>query len=150
MSRSLNQNVQKYLTERNYHNLIQTVETYFNKYPLSTIAQQAVVMVKNIIPYCDGKLLDYIMMSCEWLQITTHDYHYINLHTLPVIKFYTKKHQLIYTSLQTGSPDIEYTKQYFFSGQDCEEFVLVNVNYLIKIQEVAPNLVHKFHNRSTV
>ncbi|XP_065894140.1 uncharacterized protein [Dysidea avara] len=140
MSRKLNQNVQRCLTQRNYQNLIQTIETYNNTYPLALIAQQALSMVKKTIPYCDGELLNYVMMRYEWLYTMIPDYHRITLMILPYVKLSTKDLQLIYTSLQTGSPDVEATKQYFLSGQDRQEYQLVETNYYIKLKEVAPHL----------
>ena len=49
--------------DRNYDKLIQTVEEFIKNYPLCNVAQEAVIMVKKIIPYCDGELLHYMMMQ---------------------------------------------------------------------------------------
>ena len=65
------------LYDKNYDKLIQTVEEFIKNYPLCNVAQEAVTMVKKITPYFDGKLLHYMMMRCEYLQIKTHDYHEI-------------------------------------------------------------------------
>ena len=140
LSRTLNQNVQRCLTQRNYQNLIQTIETYNNKYPLALIAQKAVTMVKKIIPYCDGELLNYIMNRYEWLHTMIPDYHRITLMLLPYVKLSTKDLELIYSALQIGSPAIETTLQYFSSGQNHQEYQLVEINYYTKLKEVAPNL----------
>ncbi|XP_065894262.1 uncharacterized protein [Dysidea avara] len=144
LSRTLNKKVQCCLTQRNYHSLIQTIEIYSREYPIAMTAQQAVTIVKKTIPYCDGKLLEIIIRECEFLQAKTGDYDQITLLILPVVKLFIKELQLIHTSLQAGSPDIEATKQYFLSGQHEEEIGLVDSNYLIKLQEVAPNIVNKF------
>jgi len=122
LSRKLNQNVQRCLSQANYQNLIETIETYNNNNPLSTVAQQAATLVKKIIPYCDGDLLDYISKNCELLQLKTHGNHYITLSMIPQIKFYIKEHQLVNASLQTGSPDTNTIKWYFLSGQHAHEF----------------------------
>ena len=144
VSRTLKQNVQRCLTERNYDELIQTIETYSNKYPIAMVAQQAATLVKKMIPYChDGEVLDYIMKKCEKLQKTTHDYHYLTLMMLPRLKLCTKQLQLIYTSLQTGSPTIEATHQYLLSGQLEKELEVLNTKYDIKLQEIAPKFVCK-------
>ena len=42
-----------------------------------------------------------------------------------------------------GSPDLEKMHNYFLSGQDGEQIELSKVNYFIKLQEVAPNIVRK-------
>ena len=142
-SRTLNQKIQRCLTQRDYHRLIQTIETFASTYPISMTAQQAVVVVKKIIPYCDGKTQDHIMKFLEHMQMMTTDYHLINLLLLPRIKLRIKHLQQIDVSLQAGSPHIETTQHFFLSGQHREELELVSINHLIMLQEVAPNYVHQ-------
>ena len=143
LCRKLNQSVQRNLYDKNYDKLIQTVEEFIKNYPLCNVAQKAVTMLKKIIPYCDGKLLHYMMMRCEHLQMSTHDYHHITTLVLPLIKLYIKLHKQITSSLLNGSPDIELTYHYIMSGKYNEESELVRTNYLIKLQEVAPNFVQQ-------
>ena len=143
LCRKLNQSVQRNLYDKNYDKLIQTVEELIKNYPLCNVAQQAVTMVKNIIPYCDGELLHYMMMKCELLQMMTHDYHHITALILPGINLHIKLHKQITSSLLNGSPDIELTYHYIRSGKHNEEHELVGTNRLIKLQEVAPNYVQR-------
>ena len=143
LCRKLNQSVQRNLCEQKYDKLIQTVEEFIKNYPMCIVAQQAFTMVKRIIPYCDGELLHYITIKCEQLQMMTSDYHCITTLTLPHTKLFVKQHDKITTSLHNGSPDIELTRHYFWSGKDKEELELVQNNYLIKLQEVAPNVVQQ-------
>ena len=143
LCRKLNQSVQRNLYDKNYDKLIQTVEEFIKNYPLCNVAQKAVTMVKKIIPYCDGKLLHYMMMRCEHLQMMTHDYHDMSTLGLPYIKLRIKQCKKITTSLLNGSPDIELTYQYIRSDKYAEEEKLVSINYLIKRQEVAPNFVQR-------
>ena len=89
------------------------------------VAQQAVSMVKRVMPQCGGELLDWITSLNEYLQMTTRDYHNITLEILPVIKLHMKELQLIHTSLQSRLCDIEATRQYFSSGKHNEEYQLV-------------------------
>ena len=102
-------------------------------------------MVKKILSYCDGELLHYMMMMCESLQMKTFDYHTITASTLPIVKFYIKLHKQITASLLNGSPEIEQTYHYFMSGEYDEEGELLWTNWLIKLQEVAPNFVSQQH-----
>jgi len=141
LSRTLTQNVQKCLTQMNYDKLPQIIETYMSKYSIAMIAQQAVIMMKKLIPYCDGRLLECIKNSCEWMQLTTVHYHMITLRILPTIKLYAELIQKIYKSLQVGSPDIRKMHNYLLSGQGDPQLDLIDANYLVKIQEVAPNIV---------
>ena len=141
LCRKFNQSTQRNLYEKHYDDLIPIVEDFIKKYPLCNVAQKAVAMVKNIIPYCDGRLLQCMLIRCEGLQMRTIDYHDITTLTLPYIRFFVKLHKRITSSLQNGSPDIEMTYGYFKSFQYNEEHGLVYTNYLIKLQEVAPNYV---------
>ena len=143
LCRKLNQSVQRNLYDKNYDKLIQTVEEFIKNYPLCNVAQKAVTMVKKIIPYCDGELLHYMMMECEYLQMKTHDYHDITTLLLPDIKLLIKLHKQITSSLLNGSPDIELTYHYISSGKYREERELVSTNRLIKLQEVSPNYVQQ-------
>ena len=143
LCRKLNQSVQRNLYDKNYDKLIQTVEEFIKNYPLCNVAQKAVTMVKKIIPCCDGELLHYMMMKCEHLQMMTHDYHEITTSLLPLIKLFIKLHKQITSSLLNGSPDIELTYHYIMSGKYDEEMELLSTNYLIKLQEVAPNFVQQ-------
>ena len=141
LCRKLNQCVQRNLCEQKYDKLIQTIEEFIKNYPLCILAQKAVTMVKKIIPYCYGGLLNFIIMKCEMLQLMTSDYHDITSLTLPLITLLIKQHKQITSSLHNGSPDIKLTYHYFMSDQCSEELELVNDNHLIKLQEVAPNYV---------
>ena len=143
LCRKLNQSVQRNLYENNYDKLIQSVEEFIKNYPLGDVAQKAVTMVKKIIPYCDSKLLHYMMRGCEYLHIRTPDYHDITTLLLPRIKLCIKLHKQITSSLLNGSPDIELTYHYIMSGKYDEEQELVMTNRLIKLQEVAPNYVQQ-------
>ena len=141
LCRILNQRVQRNLGEKNYDKLIQTVEEFIKNYPLCSVAQKAVTMVKKIIPYFDGELLHGVIMWCEFLQTMTCDYHKITTTTLPYIKLYIKLHKQITSSLLNGSPDIELTYHYYMSGKYDEEVELMEIIKHIKLQEVAPTIV---------
>ena len=143
LCRKLNQSVERNLCERNYDKLIQTVEEFIKNYPLCNVTQKAVTMVKKIIPHCDGKLLHYMMIKCERLQMKITDYHPITILTLPQIKLNIKQHKEITSSLLNGSPDIELTYRYIKSGKYNKEAELLRTNRLIKLQEVAPNWVQQ-------
>ena len=129
--------------EQSYDKIIHIVEEFMKSYPLCSVAQNAVTMVKKIIPYCDGKILHYMMLKCEYLQMMTCDYHNITILLLPSIMFYIKVHKQITGALLKGSPDTELTYHYFMSGKFGEEYELVKTNYLIKLQEVAPTYVQQ-------
>ena len=143
LSRKLNQSVQRNTYAKKFDKLIQTVEEFIMNYPICSIAQKAVTMVKKIIKYCDGDLTPYMKMRCEDFQMMTTDYHRIVLVILPRVKLYVRVRNKITSALCSGSSDIESACDYLATGKHYEEFELVKTNYFIKIQEVAPNYVYR-------
>ena len=143
LCKKLNQRIQRNLFEKNYDDLIETVEEFIKTYPLCSVAQKAVDIVEKIIPYCDSNVLHHVIVGCEYLQMRTCDYHHITTSVLHHIRLQIKLHKQITGSLLNGSPDIELTYHYIMSGKFDEEVELVDTNRLIKLQEVAPNYVQQ-------
>ena len=144
LCRKINQSAQRILYGRNYDRLVQSVEDFVKNYPLCNVAQKAVTLLKKkVIPYCDGELQHGMMLGCEHLEMLTTDYHHVTTFTLPYIRLCVKQHKQINGSLLNGSPDVGVTYQYFKSGKSNEDFKLLNTEYLFKIQEIAPNYVHR-------
>jgi len=141
LNRVLNQSIQRCLTQKKYKKLVQTIETYCNKHPMTMIVRQIINMLKKIIPYCDKFFLDFMIDRYESLQLLMPDYNLLTQVWLPLIKLYVKQIQLIITSLQSGSYDIEKTQGYFLSRQHHEEQELIWANFYIKIKEVVPDFV---------
>ena len=149
LCRKLTQSVQRNLFDRNYNNVIRSVEEFIRSYPLCDVAQKAGIMVKEIIPYCDGELLYYMTIRCEHFQMRTLDYHFIAKYILPRIKLHIKQHEEISRSLTKGTRDIELTYHYIISGKYDEEQELVHNNYFILLQDVAPNYVQQQYSMHT-
>ena len=139
-SRILNQKFQHCLVRKNYDALNQIIDSYMQDYSITAVAQQAVVVIKNLIPHCKGELLYNMTVWCEKLQITTNDYHVHTLLITPVIKILTKELLCLVTSLEAGSPYVEQIIEDYKSGKFDEEFDLVRINQHIKLQEIAPKL----------
>ena len=118
----LNQIVQRNLYEKKYDRLIQAIGEFGKNYPLCSVAQKAVNMVKMILPYCDNDdLSNYMTITCEYLEVKTSDYHTITTLLLPYFKLIAKVHNQITSSVMSGSPDVECIYQYFISGKFNEE-----------------------------
>ena len=141
--RKFNQTVERSLYEENYEILVQVVEKFIINYPVYSVAQKAVTMVNKTRQYCEGKLLHYMMSTCEEFKVTTCDYHDIATFTLPHIKFYVSVIKQIRSSLQIGSPYIEQIHDYFVSGKFEKELKSLTTNQLTLLQEVASIGAHK-------
>jgi len=132
MSRRLNKDVQKYLTQKSYLDLIKTIEDYINNYPILEVAKKAVAILQTILPYCEGDLLHLVTTAYDNMQMKTIDYHQFTLVTLPGIKSQAKSLMQIDSSLLTGSPDIELT-YHSLSSRNPENAVWKST------QEIAPS-----------
>ena len=80
----------KYLVDKNYVDLIQTVENFSKSYQWGSVAQRAATMTKKILPYCEGEELFYMTFWCEDIHSMATDYHAISTFLLPNIKLLTK------------------------------------------------------------
>ncbi|XP_065894609.1 uncharacterized protein [Dysidea avara] len=139
LSRTLTQSVQRCLSEGRYCSIPQTVQQYINKYPTGSIALQAITMIKKVIPYCGGQLLDFIVNLIKQLQTLTPEYHRIPLMVLPRVRLLTNELQQIVSSLLAGSPDMEKVYNDYISGKIDEEYSLVNNNYVMKLSKISSN-----------
>ena len=142
LCRTLNQKFQRCLAQRDYKRLVQTLKAYIIEYPLSKVAQEGVAMLKKVMLYCDGELLQYVMRMCGDLQMKTPDYHDMTLMSLPYIKLWIKDHKKIISILQGGSPVAE-SFQYLLSSEQTRDMQLVLTNRLLKRQEVSPDWVQR-------
>jgi len=140
MSRKLNQAFLKSMYENSYDNLLKTLEEYVENYPICQVAVKAVAMVNRITPYISGDLLNHFTRMCEQLKIMTN---VIRIKIVPKIKVCVNQHQRIKTSLLTGQTAIESMYHTIMSGKFNEEEELVEVNSLIKLQEIAPNFAQQ-------
>ena len=137
--RKLHQSVQRNIFEGNYDKLIQTLENFIKSYPVHNVAQNAVSLMKKLLPYCDNnELLLYVKIFYEKFQLLTFENHMNNTLGLPYIKLYIWLHKKISNALITGSAHIKETDKYMMSGKFLEEEELVDMNHMINMQEVAP------------
>ena len=142
--RTINQSVQKPLHEKNFDKLIQNIEELINNYELHIVAQNAITIIMNIVPNCDDKLQDYMMVRCEELQMKTREYHNNATLVIPYIMLFSKIHKQITNALLNGSSsDIDLIYNYYTGGKIGEDIRVLKANRLIKLQDVCPKFVQK-------
>ena len=135
--RSLNQTVQRYLMEGDYHNLVETIKQYLYRNPICLIAKHSLGILPKLIPTCDNLLQYYVRITCKKLQLLTPEYHKITLLHLPLICLLIKQLEMINNSLQIGSPDIEFTYHYC-KYLVCKERKFIWDSMITKLQNVSP------------
>ena len=141
--KNLNQQVQKNMHEKSYDKLIQTLEEWIKSYRLFDIAKKANDFMNKITSCCNEnqKLLHYIRNTQQYLVVFLPEYHQLNTFAMPQIKFCINLCKRINRSLLNGSPDVELTYYYFWSQKCNEDLQVLTDNHLIKLEEVAPNIV---------
>jgi len=144
-SRRLNQQIQKYINKMQYDKLIKQVELYMNTYRIGLISQQAVTMIKKVIPYCEEELSHEITIQLELLHMRIPEYHDITLKTLPYIKLHTRLLQEITIALSESSDNIQELNEYFAFGKYSEEYQMIQRNSFFRRQMVAPNWSSQYH-----
>ncbi|XP_065894557.1 uncharacterized protein [Dysidea avara] len=147
MSRTLNQTVQRCLTEKNYEKMIQSLKTYMEDYRIAVVAKETTTLVEKVIPFCHGNLLDYIKDMSESIYMATINYHHITLSVIPNIESFTKEITDITRSLQAGSAEIKKLHQIYISGKHDEQVDKTRTTYYHKLLEVAPNYAKKLAQR---
>ncbi|XP_065894258.1 uncharacterized protein [Dysidea avara] len=136
--RNLNQNVQRYLWQKSYDDLIQVLEIYMDQYPVGLIARKAVITVKQALPYLDGEPLNFVTLKCEEIQAMTPECNFITLIILPYIKLHIKEIKDMNLALLAGSPNIETAYRYYTSSNYTKEKRSVISNYIVKLRKVVP------------
>jgi len=141
LSRKFNQKVQQLLYKKDFDSLCETLEYYRRNYPVGLIAEKGVEIINQIIPLCTGELIDYFKWQYEEFQKLTPEYHQTMAKVMPYVRFYVKLQKEIRQSLLRGSPYAELTYHYFRAGKCTEECEQLEVDYLVKFQEVCPQFV---------
>ena len=144
LCRKFNQTAQRNLFEKNYDELIKTVEDFIKNYPLCDVAQRAVTILNELIQNCNDQLL---LLFFKRLQLNTRDNHYFTTLSLPLIKLHVKVHREISFALQNRS-DIEKFYHYMTSGKFNDDYELVRDNSDIKHSMIIPEL-YKYSDQLT-
>ena len=138
LCRKLNQEVERIFHTKKYIEITEVIKKFIKYYPMCNIAQKAVALVHKILVYVDST---HFKIWCEQLQLLTPGYHRIIALMLPQVKVHLKAHGKINSAILSRLSDIERTYRYLTAGQYDEDIKLVDTEYLIKLQEVAPMFV---------
>ena len=135
LCRKLNQELERIFYTKKYSEVIEIIKKFMDEYPMCSIAQKTITVIQKILACCDGR---HFKIWCEQLHLLAPGYHRIIALWLPQIKVHLKTHRKISSAIISGLPNIERTYAYLTAGQYDEDIRLVDANYLIKLEEVAP------------
>ena len=142
LCRKINQNVERYLNNKDYGKIIPYIKKFIEEYHLCNVTLDAINMVNKIISCCDDELKKPVMMIKENLYLFARDYHEVTTRTLPRCELFISVRKRCHDSLTTRVGCGE-TAGYFLFGKFYEDCNFIENDRLIKLQEVAPHFVHQ-------
>ena len=141
--KQLKKSTKIYLDDRNYDGVKQVLEQYFINNSLKRIGLQAKNLADQVYLNCDQHYKGQIKRNCEFLYCFTPEHDFgLNLR-LPQLLLMVNFHQRITTALASGPAAMEEVAEEVWAGKMAEQSGLLNDNYMIKLQEVAPRYVSK-------
>ena len=137
----LKETTKVYLKDRNYDSAKQLLKQYFTSNSLKRIGLQTKHLADQVYSNCDQRYKGQIKRHCEFLYCFTPEYDYALNLQLPQLLLLINMHQSITTALASGPSAMEEAAEEVWAGKMSEQSGLLNDNYMIKLQEVAPGYV---------
>ena len=137
----LKESTKMYLNDRNYESAKQVLKQYFNNNSLKRIGSQTKHLADQVYSNCGQYNKRLIKRHCEFLYCFTPEYDFGLNVQLPQLLLMVDLHQRITTALASGPSAMEEVAEEVWAGKMSEQSGLLNDNYMIKLQEVAPHYV---------
>ena len=142
LDRDINSKVKHFLLFKKYAELENTLEKQNMAFSIGSIAESCIKMIEDIAPLCENSLKSSFTYVTQMLIKMTPQCHSINMEKLPIMKLYLNLHKDIANALETkSSVELEKINAYIVSGDFNKELESVSANYLIKLQESAPEVL---------
>ena len=130
-----------YLNNKNYDKATEVLKQYFANNSLKRLGLQAKTLADQVSLNFDQFNKGQIKKHCEFLFCFTPEYDYgLDLH-LPQMLLMINLHRRITTALASGLAAMEKLAEEMLTKCLAEQSDLINANYMIKLQEVAPHYV---------
>ena len=138
----LNESVSTFLKERKYDSAKEAIEKYFKRSSIREVGLRAQDLTDQILSQCNRQSKEQISIMSEFLYCFKPEYDFMLNLLLPQILLSVKFHQRITTALESDDPSVvEEIAEEIWVGKHSEQSGLINANYMIKLQEVAPHYV---------
>ena len=134
----LNAKAERYLFDRNYKAIAQTIELHCKTASIEPIALRCIELVKDILLHADSTMIDSLKLVNEMFMVRTPELHPINVEKMPIIKKYIELHEEINSVLTLNSNSVWELYKYLTSGMLNKELQLITDSYLIKLREISP------------
>lgn len=138
--KQLNERVTSFVKDGNYDSAKEVLEQYFKNVSIKKVALETKDFTSQVLLHCDQKYKETIKMYAEFLYCFTPEYDYGQKLQLPQLLLCLNFHQRVSNALSDPST-MEEVADEVWSGKFTEQSGLLNANYMIKLQEVAPRHV---------
>ena len=150
----INEKLKVFLKDRKYDKAREAFEQYFTNFSFKKLGLRAKDLTDQVVLHCDQINKQRIIIFSEFLYCFTPEYDFALNLFLPQILLSLQSHQRITTALELDPSTVEEVAKDVWSGKMTEQSGLINDNYMIKLQEVAPHYVsglagHGFLNTFT-
>lgn len=136
-----NEKMKAFLRDRNYDSAREVLEQYVTNASLKKIGLRAKDLSSKVLLHCDQKYKESIVKLSDFLYCFTPEYDYLVKLYLPQFLLCINMHQKITTALASDPSTMEEVAEEVWPGKMTEQSGLLNANYMIKLQEVAPYYV---------
>ncbi|XP_065910081.1 uncharacterized protein [Dysidea avara] len=137
----LKQQVDTMVKQRDYDGALKKLEEYFINFSLKQVALGTKKLVERVASGCDQKYKHSLEVSSEFLHCFTPEHDFFLKLQLPSIKLILDLHRRIIAALASGPPAVDEVADEIWTSKLSDQSSLLNANYMIKLQEVAPHQV---------
>jgi len=141
----LKQQVDALVKQRDYNGAEKKLEEYFTNFSLRRVALATKKLVERVSSRCNQKYKQSLEISSDFLHCFTPEHDYFLKLQLPSIKLMLDLHRRIVDALASGPPAVNEVFSEIKISKLTDQTSLLNANYMIKLQEVAPHQVSTWH-----
>jgi len=129
------------IKKRDYDRAEKMLEEYFTNLTLRQVALGTKKIVDKVISQCDQRYKHSLTVSSDFLYCFTPEHDFFLKLQLPSIKMIFGLHKRIVAALAQGPPAVDEVADEIWTPKLTDQSSLLNANYMIKLQEVAPHQV---------
>lgn len=137
------------LKERKYDSAKEIIEQHFIYFPFKKVGLDTKDLSDQVYSHCDQKYKVHVKTYSEFLYCFTPEHDFmLNLY-LPQILLCIRYHQRMTAALESDPSTLEEVAKDIWEHKMADQSSLLNANYMIKLQEVAPHYVSELAGQET-
>ncbi|XP_065910436.1 uncharacterized protein [Dysidea avara] len=143
----LNQQVDALVKQGDHNTAGKVLDEYFTNFSLRRVALSTKKLIERVASRCDQEPKHTLTESSDFLYCFMPEYDFFLKLQVPSIKLILDLHRRIVAALAAGPPAIDEVADEIWTSNLRDQSSLLNANYMIKLQEVAPYQVSKWQSK---